>query len=130
MSLSFSNFLIGLWKRNLSWVGFGDTFSHLRTTNTLVLIEELSMSPPDPDAIYLKWSFGKNAESEMKYAYVMKFSDESEQTVVEWQYGGEACSGIFNPVTSTAVFSFFLRSSTVTVTYRVVDADSISFFVT
>lgn len=49
---------------------------------------------------------------------------ESSQTKMEWQYGGESCSGIFNSATSTAVLNFFLRTSTVSITYRILDPDS------
>ena len=56
----------------------------------------------------------------------MKYSNEKDITSIEWQYGGEPCSGMFNPMTSTAVLNFFLKSSTVTITYRVMDMNTLA----
>ncbi len=85
-----------------------------------------------------------------------KCVDPNEETAVEWQYNGHACTGVFQPTTSAAVshamstsrsaalrcndksahcvcvcvacgaqvFNFHLKSSTVVITYRILNANS------
>ncbi|ELR12511.1 uncharacterized protein ACA1_028150 [Acanthamoeba castellanii str. Neff] len=100
----FYKFLVGAWKRNLEWREFGGTYAHVRTSNTVVLIEEyqrLDTTPAKNNDVYL-----------------------------EWQYSGDTCHGQFMDKTSVAILNFFIRSSTVTATYRIMDADTIAVCIT
>jgi hypothetical protein len=111
------------------WRIFGSNFPHLRTSNTVVKVEAYSSAAQEPNVRLLKWSFGKSLDAdELRFGYVIRFAHEptSEQTRLDWQYGGESCQGVYNSVTRTAVLNFFLRTSTVTITYRVLDADSMA----
>eukprot|EP00656_Telonema_subtile_P000373 TRINITY_DN10171_c0_g1_i1.p1 TRINITY_DN10171_c0_g1~~TRINITY_DN10171_c0_g1_i1.p1 ORF type:complete len:111 (+),score=18.10 TRINITY_DN10171_c0_g1_i1:111-443(+) len=36
----FDRYLVGAWKRTLQWREFGGSFAHLRTSNTIVVIDE------------------------------------------------------------------------------------------
>jgi hypothetical protein len=101
-------------------------FPHLRTSNTVVKIEEYKTAAVvEPGTRLLKWSFGADLDT-LAYGYVIRFSHEDDMTKLEWQYGGESCTGIFNSGTSTAVLNFFLRTSTLTITYRILDANTLA----
>lgn len=45
---------------------------------------------------------------------------------MQWQYGGNSCHGIFRPVRNVAILNFYLASSTVTITYRAMDNDTMA----
>ncbi|KAL6055471.1 SKICH domain-containing protein [Balamuthia mandrillaris] len=69
----FYHFLLGAWKRNLEWREFGGTFPHVRTSNTVVLIEEFHRLDSEPSTRYLKWSFGKSLhKNDLRFGYIMK----------------------------------------------------------
>jgi hypothetical protein len=55
---------------------FGGSFQTLRTTNTVVVIDEYLIKGQEEAGVrYLKWSFGKSLEkSELRFGYVMKVS--------------------------------------------------------
>jgi len=124
------DFFIGTWKRNLKWQHFGGSYSSLRTTNTVVAIEEYFSFVKEPGVRYLKWSFGRNLEKkELRFGYVMKFfqkKESSSEVIIQWQYNGQACSGVYQSQTGTAVFNFHLKSSTVVITYRILDQDTMA----
>lgn len=127
--IDISRFLIGTWKRNLEWRQFGGTFQHVRTSNTIVLIEEFSRMDAEPNTRFLRWSFGKSFQkSELRFGYEMKFYSppKSKEVELSWQYSGTVCHGKFLPSSNVAILNFFLRSSAVVVVYRIVDADSAS----
>ncbi len=59
----------------------------------------------------------------------MKFSNASSDpngTTIEWQYGGSNCSGRFFSQQNVAILEFILKSSLVTVTYRIMDENSVA----
>eukprot|EP00455_Lapot_gusevi_P022935 TRINITY_DN2387_c0_g2_i1.p1 TRINITY_DN2387_c0_g2~~TRINITY_DN2387_c0_g2_i1.p1 ORF type:complete len:214 (+),score=27.94 TRINITY_DN2387_c0_g2_i1:116-757(+) len=123
------DYLVGSWKRNLEWRHFGGSFPHLRTSNTIVVIEEYQTPAKEPNSRYLKWSFGKSLEKdELRFGYVMKFcrNPSNEETQMQWQYAGESCSGVYQAATGAAVLHFALKSSTVIITYRIVDPSTMS----
>ena len=67
------DYLLGAWKRNLEWRHFGGAYPHLRTTNTVVVVDEYFSSVKEEGVRYLKWCFGKSLEkSELRFGYVMK----------------------------------------------------------
>eukprot|EP01006_Ploeotia_vitrea_P013125 TRINITY_DN34458_c0_g1_i2.p2 TRINITY_DN34458_c0_g1~~TRINITY_DN34458_c0_g1_i2.p2 ORF type:complete len:105 (+),score=40.34 TRINITY_DN34458_c0_g1_i2:198-512(+) len=41
--------------------------------------------------------------------------------MIDWQYSGRTCHGIYHAATSVAVLNFFLPTSIVTITYRALD---------
>jgi hypothetical protein len=43
---------------------------------------------------------------------------------MEWSFEGVTCHGVFKPEASVAIFNFCLQASMVTITYRVLDANS------
>ncbi|EFA84942.1 hypothetical protein PPL_01935 [Heterostelium album PN500] len=125
----FYSYLIGTWKRNLEWKEFGGLFPHIRTSNTVVMIEEYRGYDNDPSARHLKWSFGKSLEkSELRFGYSMKCvqAPKNTETYLEWTYIGTVCHGKYLPSTNVAVLNFFQPQSTVLVTYRVIDENTMS----
>jgi hypothetical protein len=170
------DFLLGAWKRNLEWRSFSGAFPVVRTTNTVVVVDEYHSSVAEPGVRYLKWCFGKTLDKhELRFGYVMKVRrshyqhyqhripqhcteqhstaslrlcssltasdslclclqfrrdpksvDPADETVVEWQYNGHACSGVYQPATAAAVFNFHLKSSTVVITYRLLSAHTMA----
>jgi hypothetical protein len=96
----------------------------------------------------LKWSFGKGVrKADLRTGYTttvrnarilfwpggagVRLSSEALQvipdtdgTFIEWKQSGRSCTGTYRPDVSVAVLSFYLPGSTVTVTYRPVDANS------
>eukprot|EP01111_Echinosteliopsis_oligospora_P012926 TRINITY_DN450_c0_g1_i1.p1 TRINITY_DN450_c0_g1~~TRINITY_DN450_c0_g1_i1.p1 ORF type:complete len:224 (-),score=62.36 TRINITY_DN450_c0_g1_i1:8-679(-) len=124
----FFTYLLGSWKRNLEWRELGGAFQHLRTSNTIVLIEEYQKIEGDGTR-HLKWSFGKTiSKSELHFGYIMKFVNfpKNQETYLEWVYTGTVCHGKFMPASNVAILNFFQAHSTVLVVYRVVDADTMA----
>jgi hypothetical protein len=67
----------------------------------------------------------------LNFGYLMKveddlLSEESRISKLEWQYRGQLCTGTYQYSTRVAVFEFKLESSTVIITYRVVDKDTLA----
>ncbi|EGG21857.1 hypothetical protein DFA_01743 [Cavenderia fasciculata] len=125
----FYTYLLGTWKRNLEWKEFGGLFPHIRTSNTVVMIEESTNFNSDPSSRFLKWSFGKSlSKNEMRFGYLMKMvsAPKNIETYLEWTYIGTLCHGKYLPATNCAVLNFFQPLSTVLVTYRVVDENTMS----
>jgi len=59
----------------------------------------------------------------------MKFfqkKESSNEITIQWQYNGQSCSGVYQSQTGTAVFNFHLKSSTVVITYRILDQDTMA----
>jgi hypothetical protein len=116
--------------RAQEWRMFGADFPLMKTGNSIVSVEAYHSSVLEPGVKLIKFSFGKNLDAqEMRFGYVIKCSTDSgspDSAELEWQYGGERCAGIYNGATRTAVLNFFLRNSTVTITYRILDADSMA----
>mmetsp|Transcript_3312 Transcript_3312/g.4807 ORF Transcript_3312/g.4807 Transcript_3312/m.4807 type:complete len:173 (+) Transcript_3312:26-544(+) len=126
-------YLTGAWKRNLEWRQFGGNFKRLRGTNAIVVIEEYISSVKEDGTRYLKWSFGRGLKpSDLRFGYVMKFntgdaeSKKSESTAIEWQYCGHRCSGVFQQNTKVFVLNFHLKTSTVVITYRILDKNKMA----
>jgi hypothetical protein len=89
------DFLVGTWKRNLRWKQFGANYQNVRSTNTIVVVEEYKRGERESDGgnsngravpnshtgggqesgntRYLRWKFGKDlSEEEMRFGYSMK----------------------------------------------------------
>lgn len=80
----------------------------------------------------LKWSFGSSLDKkDLRFGYLMRVffatsGDPSGDARLEWEYVGNMCAGTYVSSTSVAVLQFFQKTSTVLVTYRILDADSLS----
>ncbi|CAK5160331.1 unnamed protein product, partial [Aphanomyces euteiches] len=123
----FSAYLVGTWKRTLEWRNFGSTFSHVRTTNNVVVIEEDTSAAKQPNTRFLKWSFGRGLrKNELTYAYTIQFIPDEQGTFMEWSFEGVTCHGLFKPESSVAIFNFCLQDSMVTITYRILDANTMA----
>uniref|UniRef100_A0A6U2XJE1 Uncharacterized protein n=2 Tax=Lotharella globosa TaxID=91324 RepID=A0A6U2XJE1_9EUKA len=128
------NYLTGAWKRNLEWRQFGGNFKRLRGTNAIVVIEEYISSVQQNGTRYLKWSFGRGLKpTELRFGYVMKFNTadgdkktSSDTTAIEWQYCGHLCNGVFQQNTKVYVLNFHLKTSTVVITYRILNKNSMA----
>eukprot|EP00656_Telonema_subtile_P000374 TRINITY_DN10171_c0_g1_i2.p1 TRINITY_DN10171_c0_g1~~TRINITY_DN10171_c0_g1_i2.p1 ORF type:complete len:146 (+),score=23.46 TRINITY_DN10171_c0_g1_i2:111-548(+) len=120
----FDRYLVGAWKRTLQWREFGGSFAHLRTSNTIVVIDEHISK--DAQTHCLKWSFGRSLDpTQQLFGFVMRISEMGGgDAELEWQYKGTACHGRYHALTGLSVLTFCLRSSTVILHYRIVDADS------
>lgn len=46
---------------------------------------------------------------------------------MEWSFEGVTCHGVFKPESSVAICNFCLQESMVTITYRILDANSTSY---
>jgi len=124
---------MGKWKRHLRWKHLGGLYQNLRTTQTIVSIDEYISSVKEDGVRYLRWSFGPSLDqNEMRYGYVTKFhrdsksKDPNQESSIEWQYDGQPCTGGFNPATGAAVLNFLLKTATVVITYRIMDADTVA----
>lgn len=123
----FAAYLVGPWKRNLEWRHFGGIFSHLRTTNNTVVIEEKKQAAVQPNTKFLTWSFGTSFEKkDLVASYSVQFlsKDHMNRTLMEWSFEGTICHGFFDPMTNVAIFHFALPQSLVTITYRIIDINS------
>jgi len=58
----------------------------------------------------------------IQFAYKPHTRDE----VLEWKYSGQDCTGIYNASSSSLVTNYFLERSTMTVTYYIMDKDSMA----
>lgn len=79
----------------------------------------------------LKWSFGSSLDKkDLRFGYLMRVlfatsADPSGDARLEWEYVGNMCAGTYVSSTSVAVLQFFQKTSTVLVTYRILDANSL-----
>eukprot|EP00644_Phytophthora_capsici_P017551 jgi/Phyca11/551420/estExt2_Genewise1Plus.C_PHYCAscaffold_420071 len=48
------------------------------------------------------------------------------RTFMEWSFEGVTCHGVFKPEASVAILNFCLQESMVTITYRVLDANTMA----
>ncbi|GAB9477715.1 hypothetical protein Gpo141_00014848, partial [Globisporangium polare] len=123
----FCGFLKGFWKRNLEWRHFGGSFKHLRATNNVVFIEEDRDAAHQPNTQFLKWSFGRTHKTQdLVSAYTIQFIPDEQGTFMEWSFEGVTCHGVFKPESSVAIFNFCLQESMVTITYRILDANTMA----
>ena len=70
-------------------------------------------------------------KKDLRFGYVMKVmftnpSDSSGDARLEWDYVGNKCSGAYISATSIAVLNFLQKKSTVLLTYRILDSESLS----
>ncbi|GAB5362672.1 hypothetical protein AAMO2058_000817800 [Amorphochlora amoebiformis] len=127
-------YLTGGWKRNLEWRQFGGNFKRLRGTNAIVVIEEYISSVEKKGERYLKWSFGRGLnESDLRFGYVMKFEEgldenksASDSVSIEWQYCGHLCNGVYHKSSKVYVLNFFLKTSTVIITYKILNKNQMA----
>ncbi|GLD97452.1 hypothetical protein PINS_up006136 [Pythium insidiosum] len=123
----FCSYLKGFWKRNLEWRHFGASFKLLRSTNNVVQIEEDPDAARQPNTQFLKWSFGRShKKQDLVSAYTIQFIPDEEGTFMEWSFEGVTCHGVFKPEASVAIFNFCLQDSMVTITYRILDANTMA----
>ena len=69
-------------------------------------------------------------KKDLRFGYVMKvmFSNPLEPSGdarLEWEYVGNKCSGAYISATSIAALNFLQKKSTVLLTYRILDSDSL-----
>ncbi|KAF4324120.1 hypothetical protein BBO99_00001792 [Phytophthora kernoviae] len=123
----FCAYLKGFWKRNLEWRHFGSSFKHLRSTNNVVFIEEDLDAARQPNTTFLRWSFGRtHKKQDLASAYTVQFIPDEQGTFMEWSFEGVTCHGVFKPEASVAILNFTLQESMVTITYRVLDANTMA----
>ncbi|KAF1780097.1 HAD-like domain [Phytophthora cactorum] len=123
----FCAYLKGLWKRNLEWRRFGASFKHLRSTNNIVFIEEDLDAARQPNTQFLRWSFGRTLkQQDLASAYTVQFIPDEQGTFMEWSFEGVTCHGVFKPEANVAILNFCLQESMVTITYRVLDANTMA----
>lgn len=121
----FGAYICGIWKRNLEWRHFGGAFGHVTNTNVLVCVEDVSSSHQHDRQ--LKWSFGTSTKkTDLRTAYTMKLIPDTDGTFLEWKLGEGSGTGTFRPDVSVCVLQFFMPGSTVTVTYRPMDGDTMA----
>jgi hypothetical protein len=125
VAMSFGSFFEGTWKRSLCCRAFGGDFRVVSAANILVRVERVQqpeVSVPDQD--YFQWQFGEDSSS-LAFGYLMKVSSlPSGDASIEWQYRGSRCTGTFKSSLKLATLTFDLETSSVVVSYRVLDADS------
>ncbi|CAM9700670.1 unnamed protein product [Phaeothamnion confervicola] len=118
----FCQYLIGAWKRNLEWRHFGGSFKHLRTSNSVVVIDEANDAAAEPGTRFLNWRFGRSTdEEELQLGFCMQLIPDAACTHLQWNYGGRMCQGIFHAGAAAASLNFRTDSGIITITYRAVD---------
>ncbi|KAF4035815.1 hypothetical protein GN244_ATG12158 [Phytophthora infestans] len=123
----FCAYLKGFWKRNLEWRRFGASFKHLRSTNNIVFIEEDLDAAGQPNTQFLRWSFGRTLkQQDLSSAYTVQFIPDEQGTFMEWSFEGVTCHGVFKLEANVAILNFCLQESMVTITYRVLDANTMA----
>mmetsp|Transcript_35752 Transcript_35752/g.58760 ORF Transcript_35752/g.58760 Transcript_35752/m.58760 type:complete len:178 (-) Transcript_35752:222-755(-) len=124
----FYSFLLGSWKRNLTWKEFGGSFSSLRTSNTVIVVEEKRDAAAEPNTRFLNWKMGSSLNEErLRLEMCMQFiPDETGVTHLEWLYKGHVCHGTFQPESSSAVMVFVSPTGTTQTCYHVVDQNTMS----
>lgn len=125
-------YLQGTWKRSLEWRHFGGGYQHLRTSNTIISIEEHIQDETNntiDESRLMKWSFGSSLGPELNdmcFGYLMKFIPDRRGTFMEWEHSGVRCHGHFDPTTSVTTLNFNLKDSTVTANYRLMDENTMA----
>merc|ERR1712154_161346 len=113
----------------MGWREFSPGFEYKRCSNTVVEISNASPSAGG-EPKRLCWRFGRVVnEKELKFGYIMELSHkDSDHNVMnlEWQYGGHQCKGVYQVATGAISLNFFLKTSTVSFTYRIVDHDTMA----
>lgn len=102
-------------------------FLEKKSYNTCTKIEEHTRVDAEPYTRYLRWSYGKSlAKQDLHFSYEMKViaNPQKKEVQLEWQYSGTLCKGMYYPHTQVCVMQFVLRNSIVTLTYRIMDDDS------
>eukprot|EP00752_Nemacystus_decipiens_P004807 g4374.t1 len=127
-----SGYLLGGWKRNLEWREFGPGFQHVRTSNTLVMLEPCPDAALEPGTTLLDWRFGTNP-AEMQLGFSMQFfpGEQDGDVTVEWTYKGRVCRGDFSPAAAVLSLSFRDDEGVVSnAVYRAVDANTMAVCIT
>ena len=118
----FSDYITGTWKRNLEWREFGGSFRHLRTSNSVVMIEEDKNSLAGPSSRFLTWRFGKSLEPNdtvLAYSMHCQVAATGSSVRMEWTQDGSSCHGAFDPESGVASLYF----PSLTITYRLIGPD-------
>ncbi|CAM9222187.1 unnamed protein product [Choristocarpus tenellus] len=121
-------YLLGVWKRNLEWREFGLDFNHLRSSSSVVEIQETKGAAAETGTRFLDWFFGMDPQ-DLKVGYSMQFfpAREGEDTPIEWIYKGRVCRGDFNPSSAMLTLNFRDKSGLVTnASYRAVDDNTMA----
>jgi hypothetical protein len=122
--LEFVDVFRGFWKRNLTWRLFGGDFKILKASNNIIFIEQITLEKSENNAKYLNWKFGDILDSEkLQFGYLMKVIDDSR---MEWQFRGNPCFGSYSKATRVAQLEFRSESSHISITYRLIDRDTIA----
>ena len=132
------DFLKGTWKRNLEWRHFGGAFQHTRTSNTIIVVEEVDRegklldAPKQSDSRFLNWSFCSTLpkkEEDLVFGYTMEFIPQpSKKLFVQWTHDGHKCTGAFFPDSGVLTLDFQVKP--VNVVYRIVDKDVMGVVIT
>ncbi|RLN32572.1 hypothetical protein BBJ28_00012129 [Nothophytophthora sp. Chile5] len=67
---------------------------------------------------------GLSLTNDRDASIVTQFIPDEQGTFMEWSFEGVTCHGVFKPESSVAIFNFCLQESMVTITYRILDANS------
>ena len=127
--IDFSAYLVGTWKRDLEWRNFGGVFDYVRSSNTLVVVEETDTAQAESGVRHLKWSIGRHLhKSELRFGYEMKVTShpKTNEVLLEWVYQNTLCKGKYCSAVQVATLNFTLPNCVVTATYRVVDANTMA----
>ncbi|EWM28510.1 hypothetical protein Naga_100131g1 [Nannochloropsis gaditana] len=123
----FGAYLLGPWKRTLECREFGKSYEHQRTSNSVVVIEHAVGVAAEPPTYFLNWKFGRSLEEEdLKLGFCMHFMQDPDITNLEWRFEEHKCHGWFLPSISVATLNFRSYDRSTTVTYRVVDEDTMA----
>mmetsp|Transcript_38853 Transcript_38853/g.97908 ORF Transcript_38853/g.97908 Transcript_38853/m.97908 type:complete len:237 (+) Transcript_38853:329-1039(+) len=124
------NYLSGVWKRSVEWRDFGQNYGFIKCTNTFIHMDKYQHPMrTDPGIRHMKWNFaGSIHRKDILYSYIIKFAykPHTRDEVLEWKYSGQDCTGIYNASSSSLVTNYFLERSTMTVTYYIMDKDSMA----
>ena len=117
-----ADFLKGTWKRTLAWHGFGGDFACQRVTNSVIKISAVQDALAEPGTTFLRWTFG---EGRGEGSFTIQFLPSGTQCVLVSQ-DGETDGGVYKAPLGLMTVRFAGDHSEATVTYRILDADTLA----
>ena len=117
-----ADFLKGTWKRTLTWHGFGGDYACQRVTNSVIKINAVPDALAEPGTSFLRWTFG---EGRGEGSFTIQFVPSGNRCVLISQ-DSEADGGVYKAQLGIMTIKFAGDHSEATVTYRILDADTLA----
>ena len=127
--LDVTAYFTGTWKRCMEERDFGGCFQFRRTNNLMIFIT--SEEEGDPERRTLTWSISKSSNKEdAKLMYSMHLTEKNKREArIEYNYEGIPCDGKFITGPNAMILNHIENeehTAVVTLTYRIVDANTVA----